>query len=104
MIERLPRDAYSAGFRDPFEARRDVHAIAVDILTVDNDIAEMEANAELHPFSSRTQCCLTLNLCCAQSRFNDAAELDQDAVAHQLDDAAVMLGNRRLDQFRTLRL
>ena len=32
----------------------------------------------------------------AFDRVDDAAELDQHAIAHQLDDAAVMLGDQRV--------
>ena len=64
----------------------------------------METNAELHPFSRGVQRHLALNLRCAENRFNDAAELGEDAITHQLDDAAVMFGNRWFYQFRALGL
>src|SRR5262249_55478545 len=37
-----------AGFRNPFETRCDVHAVAVDILTFDNHIADVNADAKLY--------------------------------------------------------
>src|SRR5262249_43456249 len=36
---------------------------------------------------------------CACDRFDDARELDQDGVAGGLDNAALVLGNLRVDQF-----
>jgi hypothetical protein len=75
---------------------------------IDDDVAVMDANAELHLVACACRAIaprhLALNLRCAESRFNDAAKLGQDAVAHQLDDPAAVFGNRRLDELRTLHL
>ena len=41
------RDADAAGLGEPFQAGRDVHPVAVDIVAVDDDVAEIDADAEL---------------------------------------------------------
>ena len=45
-----------------------------------------------------------LDLHGARHRVDDAGELDQRAVAHELDDAAVMFGDHRIDDLAAQRL
>jgi hypothetical protein len=40
------RDADAARFGEPFEACRDVHAVAMDVIVLDDDVAEIDADAE----------------------------------------------------------
>ena len=40
--------ADAARFREPFQARRHVHPIAVDAIAVDDHFAEIDADAEPH--------------------------------------------------------
>src|SRR6266851_2163525 len=78
-----------------FEARRHVDAVAKDVVFLDNHVAQIDADAELHPprrrdvrVSSRHP---PLDLGSAQNRVGDAVELDPHAVAGRLDDAAAVL-------------
>jgi len=41
-------DADASRLRNAFEASRDVHAIAQDVLAVDKDVAEIDANSKPH--------------------------------------------------------
>src|ERR1700704_906861 len=44
-----PADADPAGFGERFEAGRDIDAVAVDVVGVDDDVAEIDAHAQLDP-------------------------------------------------------
>ena len=94
------RDADAAGLGHRFEARRDVDPVAEDVVAVDDHVAEIDPDApfdarggRLGPIGHRR-----LPLGGATHRVDDAGELDEQPVAGGLDDAAVMLGNRRIDQ------
>jgi hypothetical protein len=49
VIVRLARNANSARFGYTLKPRGDVHAIAVNIIIVDDDIAEIYANPKFDP-------------------------------------------------------
>ena len=108
MVVGLPGNADSAGFRDTFEARCDIHAVTVDVVAVDDDVAEMHAHPQQHPAviarAAIAYLHLALNLRRAFHGFDHAAELGQDAVAHKLYDLPAMPFDRRRDQFAPVRL
>ena len=84
-----------AGIRQGFQASRDVHSIAVEIAVHDHDIAEIQADAQHQP-PVVGQAPIgglhgLLQLHRALDGSDRARELDQGAVAHQLDQAAAML-------------
>ena len=39
----------SAGLGQPFESRRDIYAIAVDVLAFNDYVAQIDANAKIEP-------------------------------------------------------
>ena len=96
------RDADAAGVRDAFEASRDVDAVAEDVVVVDDDVADMNADAKLDAlcfgYIDIAVRHAALNLDGATHRVDRAAEFDQHSVAGGLDDAAPMLGDLRVDQ------
>jgi hypothetical protein len=92
---------HAAGLRNLLQPRGDVDAVADQVVAIDNDIAEMDADAkndgflggsvELRPFE------LLLDRRSTIHRLDYRRELDQHAVAHQLDCAPAMLGDQRFD-------
>ena len=101
-------EADRAGIGDPFEARRDVDAIAHQIaIAFLDDVAQMDANAKLDTALRRQAGVAldhaSLNLDRAAHGVDHAAELDEAAVAGALDDAAVMQGDGRIDQIAAQR-
>src|SRR5262249_11985023 len=102
------RHANGAWFGQCLEARRDINAIAKDITVLNDDVALVEADAKLNtPILSFAQIALgnrALNLEGATQRRHRARELDQNAVTHELDDAALVLGDLGVDQLRAMRL
>jgi hypothetical protein len=103
LVVGLTRNANSPALGYAFEACRNVHAVAVDVALVDNNVTEVHANAKCHSAvvggAAIADGHSTLNLRRAFDRFDHAAELGQKTVAHQFDDATVMLGYGWGNQF-----
>jgi hypothetical protein len=91
-----------------FEAGGDVYGVTKNIAVLDHHIAHVDSDTKIdapvewnlgiplgHP---------DLYLGRTTQRVDDAAELDQQAVAGGLDDAAVMLGDLGIDQVAPMRL
>src|SRR6266851_4648445 len=95
-------DADAAGVSETLEAGGDVDAVAVDLLAVDHHVAEVDANAELHPALGRDIRVLSLerglDLDGALDCIHDAGELGEYTIACGIDEASVMLRNERIDQ------
>lgn len=82
---------------------------AIAFVAVLDDVANVDAGegnsmrlfSGSEPSRSTTPCCTAAAHSTASNR---ARELDQRAVAHQLDDANVVLGDQRLDELLKQRL
>src|SRR6478672_13919044 len=90
-------DADAAGRREALEARRDIDAVAVDIVRCHDDVAEIDADAELDAAVLRQPGVahpnVPLHLQCATHRVDDAAELDERPVTGVFDDPAAVLAD-----------
>ena len=77
--------------------RRDVDASPIDVVVLEDDVAEVDADAELDAAVLRhigvALAHPALDVGGAGHRVHHARELDQHAVAGELDDAALMLGD-----------
>ena len=99
---RVVGDANASGFRDPFEPRGDVDAIAKYVVVVENDVADVNANPEFDPFVLRHggipfgHAALDFNS--TAHRIHGAGKLDQHAVAGGLHDPAAVGGDRGVDE------
>ncbi len=49
MIAHRARHCNTAELRDRLDARRHVHAVAIDVIVLDDDITEIYADPELDP-------------------------------------------------------
>ena len=87
-------DRDAAGLGERLHAVGDVHAVAVDVVAFDDHVAKIDADAELQPALERqggvALGLLPLHLDRATQGIDDALELDQQAVAHGLDQPAAM--------------
>jgi hypothetical protein len=94
-------DHQGSGRTDLFQARRDVDAVAEQVLSFDHDVAEIDADAEDDPPLGRNISLVLgddrLHGDSARYGINDRAELGQCSVSHQLDDATMMLGQQWVD-------
>ena len=94
-------DADSAWRCERLQACGDIHAIAHEIVAVDDDIAEVDADAKAHAVRlGQIGVALIdrkLDFRGAPDRFDRAGELGDDAVAGASEDAAAMVGDQPID-------
>src|SRR6516225_3446689 len=80
----------------------DVDAVAIEFVALDDHVAEIDADAQLDAAVRRDiRVALghrLLHLDRAAHRIDDAGKLYQHAVPGGLDDAAVVLGNLRIEE------
>jgi hypothetical protein len=100
--------ADTAGLRNPLQPRSNIDAIAEDIVVIDDDIADVNADPELDSIFMWHVGILSdyvaLNLDRASRRVHGACELNQHTVAGGLDDAAAMLRDFGIDKGFSQRL
>ena len=101
-------DDDTAGIAEPLQPGGDVDAVAVEVVLVDDHVAEIDPDAEHDPgVLGKVEVLLRddpLNFDRACHGIDDAGELDQRPVAHELDDAAVVSIDQRFDEFAAKRL
>ena len=94
LISHHPADAYAAWFSQGFKARSDVDTIAEDVVLVDNDVADIDAYAEIDApirFHAGVARHLALHIDRAMNRIDHARKLAEQTVARRVDDATAML-------------
>ena len=90
--------ANAAGFGQRLQPGSHVDAVPVYLVTVDNDVAEIDANSQRYPWTfGHLRCDGPLNFQCAVDSVDDTCELDQRTVANQFDDAAAMPRHHRIE-------
>ena len=98
----------TAGLGAHLETRRDVDAIAVDIVARDDNVTEMDADAQGDAVIRLDRVIGfgdgALRRDGAFDRIDRAGELDQGAIAHELDDATTMSGDDRVEDVGAERL
>jgi hypothetical protein len=103
----LPASPAAAG-RGAFQADCDVHAVAVELVVVDHQVTEVEADAE-HDGGVRRLMAIgvdhrLLDLDGGAQRFDGARELDHGPIARELDQPAAVTPHGGLDAFHAMRL
>src|SRR3954454_10082819 len=94
-------DTDAAGVGYPFKARGDVDAIAEDVVVINDDIADVDADPEIDPHCRgdigvlRRHAALDFDR--TARRVHRTRKLDQHAIAGGLDDAATMRSDRGID-------
>ena len=96
------------GLGERFQPRRHIDAIAVDIILVADDVADVDADAKfdatIGSYIGIAFGHAALNVDRVAHRVDDADEFHQHAVARGLDDTATVLGDLGIDQFLAMRL
>ena len=91
-----------ARFCNAFKTGSNVDAVAKDIVVIDDDVADVDADAEFDPLILRHRSVLlghaALDFNGAAYCIDGAGKLDQHAVAGRLDDAASMGGYRGINE------
>ena|SRR6516162_7847501 len=100
VIDRL-RDADGTGLRERFEPGSDVHAVAKDVVAVDDHVAEIDADPQLETAFGRYRVVDSarrpLHLDSTVQRIYDAGKIRQQAVAGGTDDPPAMCRYQRVD-------
>jgi len=95
------RNAHSAGIGYSFKTSRNIDAIAKNIVVIEDDVTDMNANSKFDPFVLWHVGIpighAALDVGRAPRRIDGAGKLDQHAVPGGLDDATAMRGNRRVE-------
>src|SRR5205814_5326406 len=103
VIERGSGDANAARLCHRLQTRGDVYSIAIDIVSLNNDVAEIDPNAKpdlLHVGRAPiTVGHFALDRSGTLDSIDDASELDECAVPHEFDDTAVEFFYRGVDHF-----
>jgi hypothetical protein len=93
--------AYAGGFGERVQTRRDVDAVAVQVVAVDDHVAHVHADAKFHrPFVPEVGVPVgqkALELGSAQDGLDGAGELGDDGIAGAAENAAVMLRDAAVD-------
>src|SRR5436190_21536398 len=104
----VARDADTARLRQSLEPCRYIDAVAIEIASLYDDVAEIDADAKDDTAGFRqTLVCLGeafLYLDRAVNGINRAGEFNQHSIAHHLDETAAMLCDQRSDHFASPRL
>jgi len=94
-------NANAAGLGQRLQAGGDVDAIAIDIVAFDDHITEIDPDPQHNPRLPQglvgQGAVRALHRQGAVHRVDHAAEFDDGAIADELDDAAVMGGDRRVE-------
>jgi hypothetical protein len=103
MLVDRPGDVYSARLGDFLEARGYIDSVAHQVIAFGDDVADIDPDAEAD-LTIRIDMAVPvghalLNRKNTPQRIDCAGELDQQAVAGGVGDAAAMLVDQRVDQF-----
>src|SRR5215469_1035722 len=104
LVVSFSGDVNASGLCQAFQPRRDIHAGAEYIVTLADDVADIDADAKLDPLLRRVcipQPQLFLNFSSAEHAFHYTWKLDKEAVAHRSEDVSAMRGNSRFDDARS---
>lgn len=108
LSESVIRYANAAGLGDAFQSRRNVDAVAENIAFLDDDVADVNADADFNTLvGGDVGIALrhsTLRLDRTSGGIHGAAEFEQYSIAGALDDAAVVFGDCRLKEFPAVRV
>jgi hypothetical protein len=107
VVDRIG-DEHPAGIGQGFDACGDVDAVTVEVVALDDHIAEIDADAQfdaaVHPNTGVALGHRLLHRDRAAHRIDDAGKFDQQPVAGGLDDAAPVLGDFRIQELAAQRL
>jgi hypothetical protein len=94
---RIVGDANPTRFCEPFKTHRYIDPITIDVIFVDDNVTDVDADAEFDPFVLRHVDILcgdaVLNFDGASYGINHAAEFNESAVPGILDNASAMISD-----------
>ena len=99
----LARDTQSARLGGLLQTRGDVNTVAENIAVLNHDVAQVDPDSEDDSLVV-TSGHRVLDRDGATDGVDDAGELGQEPIAHRLNDAAAVLGDRGVDHLGAARL
>src|SRR5437870_542501 len=99
VIANRLRNGDATRLRHTFKARGHIHAVAVDVVAFDNDVAQINPDAELDRALRCSRAHRGLNLRRAGDSVHHARKLGQHTVTGEFNNAAAMLGDLGIDYF-----
>jgi hypothetical protein len=94
-------DAHAARVGERLQPRRDIDAVAINIVAVNDHVAQIDADAKLDGGCARWQDAAGDGVLDSDGAFDgvdDAGEIDERPVANQFHDAAVVRLYRRIEE------
>jgi hypothetical protein len=95
------RTSDSTRYCQALQPNRKIDAVAVEVITIDDDVAKIYTHSKLETFILRVASIplghSSLDFDGTARRIYHAAELDQEAITHHLEDATCMLVDRRIE-------
>ena len=102
LLRSTARYVDAAGIRQRLDPGGDIHAIAIDVVAIDDDVTDIDADPELYPTVFGAVRIAFANLLLDLDRAGDsvhgARELHQRAVTHEFDRPARMGRDQRIDE------
>src|SRR3984893_8784418 len=107
LVAHDPADADPAGLGQRLQPCGDIDPVAINVVLLDDDIAEIDADAEFdapHLVNlDIAQRHLALQLDCTTHRIDDARDLGPQSITGRFDNAAAMLGDLGVRYFAAQR-
>jgi hypothetical protein len=101
IVSNNARHANPARLRKSFQPGRDIHGIAEEIVTLNDDVADVQPDPEPHLLTGRSISILLgyglLNLDGTSHGINGAGEISDEAVASRVEDPASVRGDQAID-------
>src|SRR5216684_647415 len=101
LIPHYTRDANSARLRQSFQASRDIDGIAEEIVALNNDVADVDADPKPHLLADRSISILlgygVLHRDSTLHGINGAGEIGDETVASRVEDPTTMRGYQPID-------
>ena len=101
-------DEHSARIGEGLDPGGDVDAVAIEVVALDDHVAEIDTDTQLDtvvpPGTGIALGHRLLHLNSTAHRIDDAGKFHQQAVAGGIDDAALVLGDCRIDELAAQRL
>ena len=102
LVRSTARYVNAAGVRQRLDPGGDIHAVAIDVVAIDDDVADIDADPELYPTVFGAARIAFANLLLDLDRAGDsvhgARELHQRAVAHEFERPARMGRDQGIDE------
>src|SRR5262249_26514536 len=101
VVSNSTRDANPTRLRESLQAGRDINGVAEQVVALNDDVADMDADPKSHRLISRSIGVLlgyrVLNFDATLHGINGAGEIGDEAIACRVEDPTAMRGDQAID-------